>query len=60
MTGGEGMRRRIKKKRGLLRDREYEKLRKAMEEGWKEEAELLERLADAAELTVPEQRDDKL
>lgn len=60
MTGGEGMRRRIKKKRGLLRDREYEKLRKAMEEGWKEEAELLERLADAAELTILEQRNDKL
>ncbi len=46
MTGGDGMRRRIKKKRGLLKDEEYEKLRKEMREGWAEEAKRLEKLAE--------------
>ena len=40
------MRRRIKKKRGLLKDEEYEKLRKEMRDGWAEEAKRLEKLAE--------------
>lgn len=50
MTGGDGMRRRIKKKRGFLKDEEYEKLRKEMREGWEEEAKRLEKLSEETKL----------
>ena len=48
------MRRRIKKKKGLLRDPEYEKLRACWIRELEQEMKILEELADKKEAENPE------
>ena len=48
------MRRRIKKKKGLLRDQEYEKIRACWIRELEQEMKILEELADKKEAENPE------
>ena len=48
------MRRRIKKKKGLLRDPEYEKIRACWTRELEQEMKILEELADKKEAENPE------
>ena len=57
MTDGEKLRKRIKKKRGLLKDPDYERIKKCLFQGVEEEAALLE--ARAEHIRLPEKSASK-